>query len=201
MSRSAEVLVLISLLLSASTSTQAQPHDSDSLRHDYWDRFDNEFSDFLSRAINGFRSPEEFNAKSDSLLPDQEVFHEQSREHQKKRSHRWPDFERQDNAKFARHGIPRGASWLDERTKQPDAIVRYNRVEGLFLGTGSEKRYYWNNGKNIVHMVLAATLSRRTGGGEMLAWPVRSRSENRPSISLSLVLMPSLTLHPKMPGS
>ncbi len=39
------------------------------------------------------------------------------------------------------------ASWVDEMALVDNAILRYNRVEGLFLGLGSEKRYYWNGSR------------------------------------------------------
>ena len=28
-------------------------------------------------------------------------------------------------------------------------MLRYNRVESIFLGLGSEKKYYWEDGKDI----------------------------------------------------
>ncbi|MBM4167789.1 MAG: hypothetical protein FJ215_01325 [Ignavibacteria bacterium] len=40
------------------------------------------------------------------------------------------------------------ASWVDEMALVDNTILRYNRVEGLFLGLGSEKRYYWDGSKS-----------------------------------------------------
>ena len=39
--------------------------------------------------------------------------------------------------------------WIEENTTLSHAIFRYNRVEGLFLGLGSEKRYYWDGRKDF----------------------------------------------------
>ena len=39
------------------------------------------------------------------------------------------------------------ANWVPETTNLDNFIFRYNRVEGLFLGMGSEKRYYWDGQK------------------------------------------------------
>ncbi len=34
--------------------------------------------------------------------------------------------------------------WLTEPSSYENVVFRYNRVEGLFLGLGTEKKYYWN---------------------------------------------------------
>jgi hypothetical protein len=39
--------------------------------------------------------------------------------------------------------------WLDENIFPDDFIFRYNRVEGLFLGLGSEKKFYWDGSKVV----------------------------------------------------
>ncbi|MGA9120337.1 MAG: BamA/TamA family outer membrane protein, partial [Bacteroidota bacterium] len=98
---------------------------------------------------DGFRSPEEFNEPFDSVGT--RVSADPSPIASSPRHLRWSwrDREHSDGSKFARFGIPRNVSWLDERTKLPDGIFRYNRVEGLFLGMGSEKRYYWNSGRDL----------------------------------------------------
>ena len=36
------------------------------------------------------------------------------------------------------------ADWVNELSTVENFMFRYNRVEGLFLGFGSEKRYYWD---------------------------------------------------------
>jgi hypothetical protein len=38
--------------------------------------------------------------------------------------------------------------WSDEKMNLDNFIFRYNRVEGLFLGVGSEKKYYWDGERN-----------------------------------------------------
>jgi len=37
--------------------------------------------------------------------------------------------------------------WLDESVFPDNFVFRYNRVEGLFLGLGSEKKFYWDGSK------------------------------------------------------
>ena len=39
--------------------------------------------------------------------------------------------------------------WIEENTTLSHAIFRYNRVEGLFLGLGSEKKFYWDGRKDF----------------------------------------------------
>ena len=38
--------------------------------------------------------------------------------------------------------------WSEEQTNIDNYIFRYNRVEGAFLGIGSEKKYYWDGERN-----------------------------------------------------
>jgi len=45
---------------------------------------------------------------------------------------------------LVKHSYRLTAAWIDEMALVDNAILRYNRVEGLFLGLGSEKRYYWD---------------------------------------------------------
>ncbi len=45
---------------------------------------------------------------------------------------------------FRRFGTSFDVPWLLDRTNIDNVQVRYNRVEGLFFGLGSEKKYYWD---------------------------------------------------------
>ena len=54
---------------------------------------------------------------------------------------------REDARKFTRPGTSFNAPWLTETSSLENFIFRYNRVEGLFLGLGSEKKYYWDGRK------------------------------------------------------
>ena len=139
----------LAVALVSPSFVKAQSTQADSTHDEYWGKFETEFNHFLTRAIDGFRSPEEFNDRKDSLVSDNEMMSTPFT--MSRRSHRWSwsDHERSDGAKYARFGIPRNVSWLDERTKVPDGIFRYDRVEGLYLGLGSEKRYYWNDGRGL----------------------------------------------------
>ena len=56
---------------------------------------------------------------------------------------------REDEKKFTRSSTRFNASWVSETTNLDNFIFRYNRVEGLFLGLGSEKRYYWDGRKSF----------------------------------------------------
>jgi len=52
---------------------------------------------------------------------------------------------REEEKNFRRSSTKLNANWVNETTNLDNFIFRYNRVEGLFLGTGSEKRYYWDS--------------------------------------------------------
>ncbi|HTR82696.1 MAG TPA: hypothetical protein VMM58_13795, partial [Bacteroidota bacterium] len=39
--------------------------------------------------------------------------------------------------------------WLGEPSLPSNFVFRYNRVEGLFLGLGAEKKFYWDGSKSI----------------------------------------------------
>ncbi len=56
---------------------------------------------------------------------------------------------REDTRKFTRPGTSFSAPWLTETSSLENFIFRYNRVEGLFMGLGSEKRYYWDGRKKF----------------------------------------------------
>ncbi len=51
---------------------------------------------------------------------------------------------RTDRTRFRRLGTSFDAPWLNEFGNFDNAVVRYNRVEGIFLGIRSEKKYYWD---------------------------------------------------------
>ncbi|MCI0706692.1 MAG: hypothetical protein L0Y80_04300 [Ignavibacteriae bacterium] len=51
---------------------------------------------------------------------------------------------REPRDRFRRHSTSLNANWVNELTTLDNFIFRYNRVEGIFLGAGSEKRYYWD---------------------------------------------------------
>ena len=52
---------------------------------------------------------------------------------------------REEEKNFRRSSTRLNANWVNEMTNLDNFIFRYNRVEGLFLGAGSEKRYYWDD--------------------------------------------------------
>jgi len=151
MSRQRLLCISLSVLLCSPVFINAQTKGGDSTDDEYWGKFETEFNRFITRAIDGFRSPEDFNAQTDSLINTMPREAVRPPLTPGRRSYRmsWYDHERNDGSKFARYGIPRNVSWIDERTKVPDGIFRYNRVEGLYLGLGSEKRYYWDGGREV----------------------------------------------------
>ncbi|MEK6649509.1 MAG: hypothetical protein AABY75_00900, partial [Bacteroidota bacterium] len=51
---------------------------------------------------------------------------------------------RTDRSRFRHLGTSFDAPWLNQFGNFDNAVVRYNRVEGLFLGMGSEKKFYWD---------------------------------------------------------
>lgn len=54
---------------------------------------------------------------------------------------------RQDRRTFGRSSYQLNAQWASETTNLDNFLFRYNRVEGIFLGLGSEKKYYWDGSK------------------------------------------------------
>ncbi len=52
---------------------------------------------------------------------------------------------REQEKNFRRSSTRLNANWVNEATNLDNFIFRYNRVEGLFLGLGSNKRYYWDD--------------------------------------------------------
>jgi hypothetical protein len=55
---------------------------------------------------------------------------------------------REETKDFRKASTRLNATWVPETTNLDNFIFRYNRVEGLFLGLGSEKRYYWDGQKS-----------------------------------------------------
>ncbi|MBM4162179.1 MAG: hypothetical protein FJ217_13910, partial [Ignavibacteria bacterium] len=55
---------------------------------------------------------------------------------------------RETEKKFTRSSTRLNANWVSETTNLDNFVFRYNRVEGLFLGVGSDKRYYWDGRKS-----------------------------------------------------
>ena len=52
---------------------------------------------------------------------------------------------REEEKNFRKSSTKLNANWASETTNLDNFVFRYNRVEGLFLGAGSEKRYYWDD--------------------------------------------------------
>ncbi len=50
--------------------------------------------------------------------------------------------------RFERSGTGFNVPWLNENGNLDNFIIRYNRVESIFLGFGSEKKFYWDGRKN-----------------------------------------------------
>jgi hypothetical protein len=55
---------------------------------------------------------------------------------------------RDDVRRLRRSGYTLQTPWIPETANLDNFVFRYNRVEGLFLGLGSEKRYYWDGIRN-----------------------------------------------------
>lgn len=51
---------------------------------------------------------------------------------------------RESRDRFRTRATKLNVGWANELTTLDDFIFRYNRAEGLFLGLGSEKKYYWD---------------------------------------------------------
>lgn len=56
---------------------------------------------------------------------------------------------RYDRGRFTRSGYRFEAPWTNPLTNLDNFIYHFNRVEGHFIGLGSEKRYYWDGARTI----------------------------------------------------
>lgn len=54
---------------------------------------------------------------------------------------------REDKEKMSRSSYRLDANWVSEFTNLDNFLFRFNKVEGFFLGLGSDKRYYWDGYK------------------------------------------------------
>jgi len=54
-----------------------------------------------------------------------------------------------DRGRFNRSDYLLNVPWIDETTNFDNFIYRFNRVEGHFIGLGSEKKYYWDGRRNF----------------------------------------------------
>ncbi|MEP0822491.1 MAG: polymer-forming cytoskeletal protein, partial [Ignavibacterium sp.] len=56
---------------------------------------------------------------------------------------------RYDRGRFTRSGYRFEVPWSNPLTNLDNFIYHFNRVEGHFIGLGSEKRYYWDGARTI----------------------------------------------------
>jgi hypothetical protein len=56
---------------------------------------------------------------------------------------------RENRNRFSHPGNSFNAPWIGENANLDNFVFRYNRVEGLFLGLGSEKKYNWDGRKEF----------------------------------------------------
>ena len=56
---------------------------------------------------------------------------------------------REDRHRFSHPGNSFDAPWVSENANLDNFVFRYNRVEGLFLGLGTEKRYNWDGNRKF----------------------------------------------------
>jgi hypothetical protein len=56
---------------------------------------------------------------------------------------------RENRRRYSYPGSSFRVPWISENANLDNFVFRYNRVEGLFLGLGTEKRYNWSGAKNL----------------------------------------------------
>jgi hypothetical protein len=138
-------IALLCLFLAAS-SFPLFAQSSDSVRNQrdpaFWDRFEKEVDKFVNNALNGFSNAEE---PGSQVVID--TAHSWAWDSSTNQDYGWTD--RHNSHKFVHYGIPQNVPWIGENTIQNNLIVRYNRVESVFIGLGSEKKYYWEEGKEF----------------------------------------------------
>ncbi len=132
-------------LLLALSSCPVLGQSSDSVRYErdpaFWDRFEKEVNKFVNSAVTGFSDAEEPAAPVST-----DTGHVGTWDPNPDR-YGWSD--KYDSHKFVHFGVPKYVPWVPENTIANHLMVRYNRVESLFLGLGSEKKYYWEEGKGF----------------------------------------------------
>jgi len=141
-------LVLTLWLPQGLVQSQTNANDTSAGRHErFWNSFERELDVFVRNLTSGFLP----GARSDSVRPgshdaefgvaadvpgeDDEV------------ALSFSNHDRRDETMFVRHGARMPPPWLSENTLTDKIVFRYNRVEGLFLGLGSRKRYLWDGRK------------------------------------------------------
>ena len=139
-------LTRCSLLLSIlflQTIVTAQPSESDSSQQStrverFWKNFEVGLNQFVDKLFDGT-----FDADKDSLRDENRGLEPASDPPAAVMA------SRRDGRRYShpeeRYRIP----WLSESADARPFIFRYNRVEGLFFGVGSEKKYYWDEGKKF----------------------------------------------------
>lgn len=55
---------------------------------------------------------------------------------------------RDETRRYRRSSYTLNAPWIPESANIENFVFRYNRVDGLFLGLGSEKKYYWDGSRS-----------------------------------------------------
>jgi hypothetical protein len=138
----ASTALLILLLVVSSTPIFSQSTDSIRYQRDaaYWDRFEKEIDNFVNNALNGFSNGEE-----PKPVISLDTTHVEIWDSKYERTYSWADWNHAH--KIVGYGVPKYVPWIPENMIEKHVMLRYNRVESLFLGLGSEKKYYWEGGK------------------------------------------------------
>ncbi len=95
---------------------------------------------FVNNALNGFSNGEE-----PKPVISVDTTHVEIWDSKYERTYSWADWNH--SHKFVRYGVPKYVPWIPENMIEKHLMLRYNRVESIFLGLGSEKKYYWEDGK------------------------------------------------------
>jgi hypothetical protein len=140
----ATIALLCSFLALSSFSLFAQSPDSIRYERDpaYWNRFEQEVDKFVNNAMNGFSNAEE---PKPAISVD--TAHVEVPDSKYDNTYSWADWN--SSHKFVRYGVPKYVPWIPENFIEKHFTLRYNRVESVFLGLGSEKKYYWEDGKGF----------------------------------------------------
>lgn len=141
-----------SLILLFSPSAPAQePLDSteqDSIQNVTRSRLDQVLDDVLNtieRVMERYWGKEETVERNDSLILEEEdaVYPETRYEE------RFRDRRRRERVRRMPESVSYPLHWSARITEMDLFLFRYNRVEGIFLGLGSPKRYYWDGEKRF----------------------------------------------------
>ncbi|MBI5471607.1 MAG: BamA/TamA family outer membrane protein [Ignavibacteriae bacterium] len=102
----------------------------------FWNNFEDGLNQFVNKLFDGT-----FENETDSMRV--------ARQEETRESPPIAWAGRRSGRRYAYPGEYHRIPWTNESADAPPFVFRYNRVEGMFVGLGSEKKFYWEDGKEF----------------------------------------------------